>query len=318
MYAVMAGGADSAAALAPRLQAGDRVRFVSPASPPERDRVMRGGEILTRWGLTVEIGRHTFDRFGHYLAGRDEDRLADVNDALRDRGVRAILATAGGKGAYRIAAGLDFAAARRDPKPLVGFSDITILHLVLWQRCRLIGLHGPHAGWNDEWYGSEAAEALRRALMQPEPLTVHQDPAELTAKVLVEGRATGVLLGGNLDTIGRSVGWACPSFDGAILLIEDVDKGIGATDRTLTQLLECGCLDGVRGVAVGQFIRTAEERPCKWSIVDLLLDRLGPLGVPVLGGLPIGHGPRPPTVPIGATATIDTHTRTMTLEPGVR
>lgn len=227
------------------------------------------------------------------------------------------MATRGGKGAYRIASGLDFAAARRDPKPPVGFSDITILHLVLWQRCRLVGFHGPHAGWQ-ECDGSQAAEGLRRALMQPKPVTVHQDPDELTAKVLVEGRAMGVLMGGNLDTIGRSVGWACPSFDGTILLIEDVDKHIGAMDRTLTQLLESGCLDGLSGVAVGQFIRTAEERPGRWSIVDLLRDRLAPLGVPVLGGLPIGHGAHPPTIPLGAEAALDTKARTLTIEPGVR
>lgn len=100
--------------------------------------------------------------------------------------------------------------------------------------------------------------------------------------------------------------------------MEDIDKGIGATDRTLTQLLESGHLDGIKGVAVCQFIRTGEERPGKWSIVDLLLDRLAPLGVPMLGGLPIGHGPHPPTVPLGATATIDTRARTLTVEPGVR
>ncbi|MBW3639127.1 MAG: LD-carboxypeptidase [Actinobacteria bacterium] len=312
-------GASSAPAalVPPRLRAGDRVRVVSPASRPERSQVTRGAEILASWGLTVEIGQHAFDRFGHYLAGRDEDRLADVNDALRDPGVRAIIATTGGKGAYRIASGVDVAAARRDPKPLVGFSDITMLHLVLWQRCRLVGFHGPHAGWH-EWYGSQVADALRCALMQPELVSVHQDPGELTAKVLVEGRATGALLGGNLDTIGRSVGWACPSFDGAILLIEDVDKHIGAMDRSLTQLLESGCLDGVRGVAVGQFIRSAEEGPGRWSIIDLLYDRLGPLGVPILGGLPIGHGAQPPTVPLGANATLDTATRTLTVEPGVR
>src|SRR6185369_1877568 len=103
-----------------------------------------------------------------------------------------------------------------------------------------------------------------------------------------------------------SVGWACPSFDGAILLLEDVDKYIGRIDRALTQLLRSGCLAGLRGVAVGQFLRCAEEAPGKWSIVDVLYDRLAPLGVPVLGGLPIGHGPHPPTVPLGTTATLDT------------
>ncbi len=138
------------------------------------------------------------------------------------------------------------------------------------------------------------------------------------ADPLVEGRATGVLMGGNLDTIGRSVGWACPSFNGAILLIEDVDKYIGAIDRTLTQLLETGCLKGLRGVAVGQFIRSAEEHAGKWSIVDLLYDRLGALGVPVLGGLPIGHGAHTPTIPLGTTTTLDTKTRTLTVAPGVR
>ena len=129
----------------------------------------------------------------------------------------------------------------------MGFSDVTILHLVLWQRCRLIGFHGPHAGWSDEWYGSTAAEALRQALMQPEPVTLHQDPNELTGRILIQGRATGVLMGGNLDTLGTSVGWACPSFDGAILLIEDVDKHLGAVERNLTQLILSGNLDGLRG-----------------------------------------------------------------------
>ncbi len=306
-----------AALVPPRLRSGDRVRLVSPASRPDREQVARGAELLASWGLEVELGGHAFDSYGHYLAGRDEDRLADLNDALRDPGVRAILATTGGKGAYRIASGLDFAAARRDPKPLVGFSDNTILHLALWQRCRIVGFHGPHSGWQD-WYGQRPAEALRQALMEPDRISLSQDPSELTAKVVVGGHATGFLMGGNLDTIGRSVGWACPSFDGAILLIEDVDKHIGAMDRTLTQLRESGRLAGLRGVAVGQFLRCAEERPGSWSIFDLLHDRLGSLGVPLLGGLPVGHGPHPPTVPLGTTATLDTDARTLTVLAGVR
>jgi muramoyltetrapeptide carboxypeptidase len=302
----------------PRLRAGDRVRFVSPASTPEREKVARGAEILTGWGLSVEIGVHAFDTMGHFLAGRDEDRLSDMNEALRDPGVRAVFSTTGGKGAYRIADALDFDAARRDPKPLVGFSDITILHLVRWQRCRAAGFHGPHVAWSDEYYGHAAADQLRRALMEPESLTIHQDASDATAKVVVEGTATGVLMGGNLSMIGTAVGWACPNFAGAILLIEDVDKPIGRIDSTITQLLRSGCLDGLKGVAVGQFIRSAEEKSGKWSIVDVLRNQLSPLGVPVLGGLPIGHGPHPPTVPLGTGARIDTGTRTLTVEAGVR
>jgi muramoyltetrapeptide carboxypeptidase len=303
---------------APRLRRGDRVKFVSPASPPDRGKVANGARILESWGLRVEIGAHVFDRWGHFLAGSDEDRLADINDALQDAGVRAIFSTTGGKGAYRIAHALDFAAAVRDPKPLIGYSDITILHLALWRECHLTGFNGPHVGWDPEYYGDDAADHLRRALMETEPITIRQDPREITSNVVVEGTATGILMGGNLGMIGRAVGWACPSFAGAILLIEAIDTFIGGIDGTLTQLRRSGCLDGLRGVAVGQFIRSAEPKPGKWSVIDVLHDQLGALGVPVLGGLPIGHGPRPRTIPLGTMATLDTTTRTLTIEPGVR
>src|SRR5262249_7305905 len=146
--------------------------------------------------------------------------------------------------------------------------------------------HGPHGGWDHHYFGDDAAERLRRSLMEPESVTIHQDPQEITAKVIVEGTASGVLLGGNLNVIGRSVGWACPSFAGCILLIEAIDSYIGQIDSTLTQLRRSGCLDGVKGIAVGQFIRSAEPKPGKWSAIDVLQDQLGALGVPVLGGLP--------------------------------
>jgi len=301
-----------------RLQPGDRVRFVSPASPPEPEKVAFGARMLEGWGLRVEIGAHAFDKNGHFLAGRDEDRLTDLNDALRDSGVRAIFTTTGGKGAYRIAHALDFAAARRDPKPLIGYSDITILHLALWRQCRLAGLHGPYVGWNQKHYGNDAALNLRRAIMGPETLVVHQDPREITANVLIEGTTSGILMGGNLGMIGRAVGWACPSFADAILLIEAVDTFIGGIDGTLTQLRRSGCLDGLKGVAIGQFIRSAEPKPGKWSVVELLYDHFAKLGVPVLGGLPIGHGPHPLTVPLGTMATLDTAARTLRIEPGLR
>jgi muramoyltetrapeptide carboxypeptidase len=266
----------------------------------------------------VEIGTHVFNRHGHYLAGSDEDRLADINDALRDPGVRAIFSTTGGKGAYRIAHALDFAAAARDPKPLIGYSDITILHLALWRQSRVAGFHGPYVGWDREYYGADAADQLRRALMEPEPLPARQDPREITAEVVIEGTAKGILMGGNLNMIGRGVGWACPSFADSILLIEAADTFIGGIDGTLTQLRRSGCLDGVKGVAVGQFIRSAEPTPGMWSAIDVLYDQLGNLGVPVLGGLPIGHGPYPLTVPLGTMATLDTRARTLTVERGVR
>jgi muramoyltetrapeptide carboxypeptidase len=300
----------------PRLRPGDRVRIVSPSSPPDRDGVMRGVELLSSWGLIPEIAAHAFDRHGHYLAGRDEDRLADLNDALRDPGVRAIFTTRGGKGAYRIADRIDFDAAVRDPKPLVGFSDTTILHLALWHRAHVGSVHGPHVEWHGP-LGSHAAARLKRALMASAPIVVERDSRDITAAVTSAGTATGTLMGGNLSLIARAVGWTCPSFAGAILVIEDVDKHIGHIDSALTQLPRSGVLDGLRGIAIGQFIRCAEPKPGKWSIVDVLRDRLLPLGVPMLGGLPIGHGSDPHTIPLGTTATIDAAAGTLTVQMDV-
>jgi muramoyltetrapeptide carboxypeptidase len=301
----------------PRLRPGDRVRVVSPSSPPERKSVERGVKILEEWGLKVELGEHAFDTHGHYLAGRDEDRLADVNDALRDPGVRAVFTTRGGKGAYRIAHALDFEACRNDPKPLIGYSDTTYLHLALWKQGGVVGLHGPYVGWDKGYNGRDAAVRLRAALFEPTAQVVHQDSRELSAEVTTHGAATGFLVGGNFGCIARAVGWACPSFDGAILLLEAVDMFIGEMDGALTQLRRSGCLEGLKGVAVGQFVRSGEPRRGKWSFIDVLRDQLAALGVPVLGGLPIGHGPCPATVPLGALATLDADAGTLTIEPGV-
>lgn len=305
----------------PRLRPGDRVRIVSPASPPGREGVARGVEVLKSWGLRVELGEHVFDQWG-YMAGRDEDRVFDLNSAFADPGVRAVIATRGGKGAYRIADDLDIDALRRDPKPLVGFSDITHLHLALWARCGLASLHGPFANWSDAWSGPASAEALRRALMTTDPVILHRDTSQASAAVAVEGMTTGVLVGGNLDAIRTEAGAGLPSLEGAILFLEHQrGTGLGEVDRALTQLTRTGALDGLRGVALGQFLGFEQDADDAtlggWGIVDVLRDRLTRLGVPVLGGLPAGHGLHPPTIPLGTQATLDTAEGTLTVQPAV-
>jgi muramoyltetrapeptide carboxypeptidase len=152
-----------------RLQPGDVVRLVSPASTPSRESVDRMVRHLSSLGLEVELGAHVFDRLG-YLAGRDEDRLADVNDALRDPRVRAVIATRGGKGAYRIAAHLDFDAARNDPKLVVGFSEITFIELALLRALGLCSLHG--AAWDDATFGSESASSFHAAAFSIDPIVI--------------------------------------------------------------------------------------------------------------------------------------------------
>lgn len=195
-------------------------------------------------------------------------------------------------------------------------------HLALWARCGLAGLHGPFANWSDDWSGPASAEALRHALMTTDPVVLHRDTAEVTAAVTVDGTATGVLIGGNLDAIRTETGAGLPSLRGAILFLEhQKGTGLGEVDRALTQLTRSGTLDGLHGVALGQFLGfeqcNSDLTLGGWGITDVLRDRLTRLGVPVLGGLPIGHGFHPPTIPVGTQATIDTAAGTLTVQPAV-
>ena len=298
------------------LKEGDRVRVVAPGGPPTPALMDRGIQILRGWGLEVEVAPHVYDRWG-YLAGRDADRLADLNAALRDRSVRGIFAARGGYGTQRIVDGVDTGAARRDPKVVVGFSDITSLHGKLWRDAQLATFYGPMVNWTDSRTGPDSEASLRAAVMTTAPIVVNRDPAESSASVLVPGKATGRLLGGTLTMLDTSVGAGdLPDLSGAILLIEDVDEAPYSYDRMLTHLRRVGALRRIAGVAVGQLVNAGQ--PGELDAPAVLMDRLADLKVPVLGGLRIGHGNGQLTVPLGVPATIDTAAGTLTVEPGVR
>lgn len=284
------------------LKPGDKVRFLSPASPPERAGVMRRAAIIRQWGLTVDFGAAAFHRHG-YLAGTDEERLADFNVALNDRSVRAIVTTRGGKGSYRIADGLDFAALRADPKFIVGFSDIAILQAMCIRACGLVGIHGALMGDDQDRIAEVTVASLWRTLMGRDDTVIQVRPDEATASLTTTGVARGRLVGGHLETIAAGAGWALPPLHGAIWLVEAVDMQIGQTDRILTMLRKSGHLAGLAGVAVGQFTGFDLERSP--TVLDLLREHLGQLHVPILGGLPLGHGPAPLSVPVGAVALLD-------------
>jgi muramoyltetrapeptide carboxypeptidase len=299
----------------PALRAGDTVRLVSPSGPAEPELVARGTELFTSWGLRVEVARRACDGTG-YLAGDDDGRLADLSEALADPAVRGVVCTRGGYGAQRIVDRLDLAPLLQRPKVVVGFSDITAVHLALWRRLRLATVYGPGAAWRDERTGKASAQSLRAAIMSAEPVLIKSDPAETTAAVRIAGVARGTLLGGNLSLLTTSVGTAdFPSMRGAILLLEDTDEAAYAVDRMLTYLLRSGVLRGLAGVAVGQFTACSASRGV--SVADVLLDRLATLGVPTLGGLPIGHGTGQLSVPIGVPATLDAAAGTLLAQPAV-
>jgi muramoyltetrapeptide carboxypeptidase len=300
----------------PVLRPGDAVAVVSPSGPARPELVEAGVELLRSWGLRPRVAPHA-DAHRGYLAGADAQRAADVNAALADPEVRAIICTRGGYGSQRIAEVIDITTARRDPKPVVGFSDVTALQLALWRGARLACLYGPGAAWRGERTGALSAQSLRDALMTTAPVLIKRDESIVTASVTVPGSATGRLLGGNLCMLAASLGTPdAPDTAGAILLLEDVDEPPYKVDRMLTQLRRAGALADLAGVAVGQFTRCGDDASS--GVPEVLADRLGDLGVPVLGGLPVGHGTGQLTVPVGVPATLDTTAGLLMVSPALR
>ncbi|MEJ3750218.1 LD-carboxypeptidase [Actinomycetes bacterium KLBMP 9797] len=290
----------------PRLRPRDRVRVVSPASFPSAEWAEQVMETLAGWGLRPELGKHALDRRG-FMAGSDEDRLADLNDALRDPGVRAIVAAMGGAGAYRIVDGLDLAAVRADPKPVVGFSDITNLHIALWAATGLAGVHGCVGT------GGRTDESCRRLLFETEPITLHAEPSSVT----VPGRATGVLVGGCAGAVSNFLGAGLPPLDGAILCLEGPQNP--HFDRMLWGMLRAGLLDGIRGFAIGDLagLDPSVAEPGPDQAMTVIRERLGGLGVPILGGLPFGHREDQLCLPLGVEATLDAHAGSLTADSAV-
>jgi muramoyltetrapeptide carboxypeptidase len=294
------------------LRPGDAVALVSPAGPVAEARVQAAVRELTAWGLRPRVYPHALGREG-FLAGTDEHRASDLNDALADPQIRAVLCNRGGYGVQRILEHLDYDAVRRDPKLVAGFSDITALHAALWTHTGLVCVHGPVAAQLD--HPERYAASLKYALMSNEPVQVKADASEPTFSVRTSGIAEGILLGGNLSMLCSSVGTPfMPNLDGAVLLIEDVGEAPYRVDRLLTHLRNCGILQRVAGIAVGQFTEPGEGN----VIPSVLTERLYDLGVPVLGGLSIGHGHHNIAVALGAHAVLDANTGTLTVAPATR
>jgi muramoyltetrapeptide carboxypeptidase len=288
--------------------------MIAPCGWVRPERTEAAVRALTEWGLRVRLGDNALRRH-FYLAGTDEERLADVNSAFRDPLVRAVVCIRGGYGAQRIVDGIDFDAVRADPKLFVGFSDITALHVALWCETRLATVHGPTAYCLGEGPRSLTARGLRRALMTDDVVVMTPDGKEETVDVRVPGRAEGVLLGGNLTLLATTAGTGHrPDLSGAILMIEAANEEPYRIDRSLVQLRRAGWLDGVSGVAVGQFTNCDDDGPTP-TVRQVLAEQLGSLGVPVLGGLPFGHGDQQTAVGLGVPAVLDADSGTLTAQP---
>jgi muramoyltetrapeptide carboxypeptidase len=261
-----------------------------------------------------------------YEAGPAEKRAEDLHTLFTDPEVDVIQVLWGGTGAIRVLPHLDFDLIASNPKALMGYSDITNLHVALRQEAGLATLHGPGLGSmgypeRTDFTWESAREGFRTGATGPVPL----DPDDPYRRTIAGGRATGPIVGGNLFTFVHLMGtpWE-PVFDGSILFFEEVNEPAYVIEIHLDQLKLAGKLDGVVGVVVGElkdcdWSEKRPEAPRNRSIEDVLERCLAPLGVPVLYRLPLGHGKHLATIPLGVQATLDAEARTLTIdEPGVR
>jgi len=299
---------------------GATIGVVTPGSPPEtRAEVRRGVEWWEARGYRVKLMPGALAEEGWH-AGSPEVRARDFHDASADPEIDAIQTMRGGYGSAQLIPLLDFGAIRESPKAFVGLSDITALHTALVTRAGLATFYGPSL----TMVGSPSpppftVDRLLQVLAGDTTGPVPEDRERLTVISIAGGRASGRLVGGCLVDFIYTFGtpWE-PDLDGAIFFFEECNAAPIQIDRALLYLEHSGRLEGLRGVIVG------ELAGCEWyehtsaprskTLEDVLDDRLGGLGVPVLYGLPLGHGATLATLPLGVQATVDADALTLTID----
>jgi muramoyltetrapeptide carboxypeptidase len=305
------------------LPAGGTIGVASPASPYDaRSEVLRGVEWWESQGYRVKLAEHVYDR-DDYVAGDPRDRAADLNALFADSEVNVVQALQGGYGSAQTIPYLDFDTIAANPKPFVGFSDITALHVAIRERTGMPTIYGNGlVGVGDPEVTAFTRERLLQVLGGLAAGPVPPNPDDPYVRAIRGGSVTAPLVGGCLWLLMQTLGtpWEFDA-DGAIFFFEDVKTPPYYVDGALTQLRHAGKLDNVAGVVVGEMkdcdwgdIRPASDWARSRSLEDVLEEQLEPLGVPVLYRLPLGHGKHLAALPLGLRYTLDADRRTLTLD----
>jgi muramoyltetrapeptide carboxypeptidase len=300
----------------PRLRRGDLIALISPASAPSTpEKIEKAVRYLESLGYRTIIGKNALAQRG-YLAGTDEQRASDLNEMLNNRNVKAIIALRGGYGTPRLLPRVDYRAVRRNPKILVGYSDLTALQLAMHRKTGLVTFSGPMAAvemWNsmdrytEENFWSILTSQTRRAL---------SNPSDRPAIPLRKGNAEGRLMGGNLALIISVLGTPyAPDFHRSILIVEDIDEAPHRVDRMLMHLENAGILKKLRGLVYGQFTDCvpSDASAPHFTVEEVLLEFAIRAKIPVLGGLQYGHISKKLTIPLGIRAKLDVSEGVLTM-----
>lgn len=311
-----------------RLKRGDTAAIVAPAGVIyNKLTITMARESLEAMGLTVKVGQHVLARHG-YLAGTDKQRADDLNAAFEDKDVKAVFCLRGGWGCARMLPFVDFAAIARNPKALIGYSDVTTLLNAVYAKTGLITFHGPNG---DSPWRQASWNAFKALLFDGKtPHLANEPVADGTlakrlgrAQTLRSGTAEGRLIGGNLTLITNLLGTPyLPDMQGHILCIEEVDEAIYRCDRMLTQLSNAGVFDQVAGVVLGTFSGCGVQpggRISGFTLMDVFENHFGQRGIPSFFGLNFGHIQNKFTLPFGVRVSLDADAHSIALlETSVR
>ncbi|HMK26772.1 MAG TPA: LD-carboxypeptidase [Chitinophagaceae bacterium] len=271
----------------PYLQKGDTIGIVCPAGAMPVEKVSECIRILNEdWGFTTRVGKTVGDQF-NYFSGTDEERLADFQEMLDDDQVKAVLCARGGYGMGRIIDKIDFKKFKKQPKWIIGYSDITVLHSHLYSNYYISSLHAPMAGaFNDEGYKNEYVLSLKNAL-EGKKLKYSCPVHEFNKK----GEAIGELVGGNLALLAHLVGTDSDiKTRGRILFIEDIGEYLYNIDRMMHQLKRSGKLSRLAGLIVGGFTDIKDtERPFGQTAYEIIREIIKEYDYPVCFGFPVSH-----------------------------
>ncbi len=298
----------------PALKKGDTIGIAAPASHSAFPGALQNGrDSLEALGFRTVTAPHLTDRHG-FLAGRDADRLADLECMFADPEIHGIVCLRGGYGSVRMLPRMDFDSVRAHPKVFVGYSDITALHGAIHRKTGLVTFWGPMVSSDmSPDFHPYNRDAFMKAVSGTAAIGTIAHPDDLPpVQVIRGGKAGGPLIGGTLSLLAAAVGTPYEfEYDGAILFFEDVGEEPHRIDRMLTQLLQAGRLERVAGIVIGECAGcgSAPNNPSfpygNFSIEEVFIDRLQPLGIPVIYGLGIGHGTYKATLPLGVRATLD-------------
>ena len=287
-----------------RFSRGDSIGIISPAGPINRSHLEADLHFLKTKGFEVHVAPHVYDR-REYLAGKDEDRLSDLEHMFRNPYIKAIFCSRGGYGSLRLLDRIDYELIRKNPKIFVGYSDITALLAAIFKKTGLVTFHGPMVRGLSS-LPETAWENLLRIVSSQQPAVF----SPMKGYPLCGGKATGPIMGGNLSLLCRLPGTAfMPNLAGCILFIEDRGEALYRLDRMLTHLALSGSLQGINGLIVGQFLDCGDPA----AIDHLIKERFGPMNIPITSGFPLGHGLENTTLPLGIVAELDADAMTLSL-----